>query len=262
MTRHSPSVIVLLAAITAFLVGSNSSEGDNGPATDDAQSKSSDQKPGSPTGASGGVLTGRALFEGKVPPPRKLVVDKDVDHCESAGGEVQEIVVAKDKALADVVVEIKGIKQKGEWDWKHPKDGYVIRQRGCLFKPHFLVVPDKAELTIYNHDTMLHNVNTAQWNIAQPGGEDYVSKKKIAYQGRPFVRINCNVHSWMEAWVYIARSPYYAVTGADGKFKIENVPPGSYKVTARHPKLRVQRFKITVEDGKTVKQEVTFKPKK
>ena len=137
----------------------------------------------------------------------------------------------------------------------------MIQQKGCRFHPNFLVVPAGAELTVYNNDPVLHNVNTGQWNIAQPGGEDYVSKRKLAYQGRPFVQLKCNVHSWMEAHVYLARSPYYAVTAADGKFRIENVPPGSYKVTARHPKLRTQRFKITIESGQTVEKEVTFKPR-
>ncbi len=262
MTRHSLCTLVLLLTSTAFLLGSSSDEGVTDAVQDGAQAKPAEKEPGSASRKTGGVLTGRVLFEGKVPPARRLVVDKDKDHCAPADGEVQEVVVGKDKALAGVVVEILGIKKEGEWEWKHPKDGYVIRQKGCRFNPHFLVVPDKAELTIYNDDAMVHNVNTAQWNIAQPGGQHYMSKKKIVFQGRSIVRLNCNVHKWMEAWIYVARSPYFAVTGADGKFKIENVPPGSYKVTARHSHLRTQRFKITIETGKTAEKEVTFKPKK
>lgn len=261
MTRQIPLLAVLLAATATFLIGWNDGESVEYLPTEAALQGSSGPESGAPSATAGGVLTGRALFEGSVPPPRKLVVDNDTDHCQVAEDEVQEIVVGEDKGLAGVVVEIQGVKHEGEWEWKHPQDGYVIRQKGCRFDPRFLVIPNGAELTIYNDDPVLHNVNTAQWNIAQPGGQSYESKRKITYQGRPFIKVSCNVHSWMQGWIYVARSPYYAVTGADGKFKIENVPPGSYKVTTRHPKLRTQRFKITVAAGQTAEQEVTFKPR-
>jgi len=208
---------------------------------------------------SGGVLEGRALFEGVVPSPVALVVDKDGAHCKQAAGERQEVVVGANMGLAGVVVEVQGLKGQGEW--QQPEGGYVIRQKGCAFAPEFLVIPAGTELTVHNNDPVLHNVNSGQWNIAQPGGKNEVTKRKMAFQGRPFVRVTCNVHSWMEAWVYVARSPYHAVTGTDGKFKIEGLPAGSYKATARHPKLRTQRLKFTVEAGKTTAQDVTFTPK-
>ncbi len=206
-----------------------------------------------------GVLEGRALFEGTVPSAVALVVDKDGAHCKQAAGKRQEVVVGPAKGLAGVVVEVQGLKGQGEW--QQPEGGYVIRQKGCSFAPEFLVIPAGTELTVHNNDPVLHNVNTGQWNIAQPGGKNEVTKRKMAFQGRPFVRVTCNVHAWMEAWVYVARSPFYAVTGKDGRFKIEGLPAGSYKATARHPKLRTQRLKFSVESGKTATQDVTFKPR-
>ncbi len=232
MTQQRRTVIFLLTVVPAFLCLVSTGETVDAP----------------------GTIAGRAVFEGSVPPARQLKVDKDMDHCMLAAGEVQDVVVGADGALSGVVVEVKGL----DGEWQHPEGGYVIRQKGCRFHPEFMVVPDGAELTIYNEDPVLHNVNTGQFNIAQPGGESYVSKRKIAFQGRSFIHVTCNVHGWMEAWIYVARSSFFAVTGADGSFRIDNVPPGTYKVSARHPNLRSKRFEVTVESGQTVEEQVIF----
>ena len=212
--------------------------------------------------AAGGALVGRALFDGSVPAPRKIEVNADMEVCRNTQREVQDVVVGADGALSGVVVEIAGVKQKqADLEWPPQEGGYVIRQKDCRFQPSFMVVPNKTELIIYNDDPVLHNLNTAQWNLAQPGGTVDPIRKTIMFQGRSFERVGCNVHGWMEAYVYIARSPYYAVTGADGRFRIENVPAGSYRVSARHPKLGAQRFKVEVGSGETAEQVVTFKPR-
>jgi hypothetical protein len=51
-----------------------------------------------------------------------------------------------------------------------------------------------------------------------------------------FLKFKCDVHPWMFAWVTVVDSPYFAVTGKDGKFTIKDVPPGKYTVTALHRK--------------------------
>lgn len=206
-----------------------------------------------------GALAGRTSFEGTPPAPREIAVSKDATECKHAAGAVQDVVVAADKSLAGVVVEILGIKQEGAWEWKHPEGGYAIRQKDCRFTPSQLVIPSGAEVLIYNDDPVLHNINTGQWNVAQPGKTDRPAKQKIRYAGQAFVRANCNVHSWMEAWIYVARSPFYAATGADGKFKIENVPPGAYKITASHPTLGTQKFEVTIASGQTATHDLTFR---
>ena len=205
----------------------------------------------------GGAFAGRILFEGKVPPPRKITVNKDPDSCSGAAREVQDVIVHSDdgKTLADVIVEIEFEKGR-KFEWKHPEEGYVITQKGCRFEPHIFVVPSGAELKIVNDDPIVHNINTGRWNIAQK--EQSIRTRKIKYRRRSFVRVNCNIHNWMESWMYIARSPYYSRTGGDGKFKIENVPPGSYSAIASHPTLGKKKLKVTIESGKTAEQDVTF----
>lgn len=267
--KRSPLLVAALAApVFVFLAGGYCTGEEVKVPTPGITPQTSATSPGQKSGSGNpsapisqgdsGALTGRALFKGTVPPARRIQVSKDGNECHNAAGEAQDVVVSADNALSGAVVEIHGIKPQGEWKWEHPENGYVIRQRDCRFHPDLLIVPANAELMVYNDDPVLHNINTGQWNIAQPKNSKPL-KKILRFQGRSLIRVNCDIHSWMETWIYVAQSPYYATTGADGRFRIERVPPGSYKVTASHPALGTQKFDITVGDGQTVEQDVLFR---
>ena len=72
----------------------------------------------------------------------------------------------------------------------------------------------------------------------------------------------CNVHAEMSAFVLVLENPYFSVTEKDGVFKIDNVPPGTYKVSAWHEKLRTVTQDVTVEAGKTSNVDYNLKKKK
>jgi hypothetical protein len=63
----------------------------------------------------------------------------------------------------------------------------------------------------------------------------------------------------MEAWIYVARSPLFAVTGPDGRFSIKGIPPGTYKTTASHATLGTERFEVTIDGGKVASRDLTFR---
>lgn len=218
--------------------------------TNDGPKDSAEKKPG--------VLIGRVVFFGEAPPPRRIQVNKDVKHCGHVKRKSQDVVVSSDGGLSGVVVEIRDVREPAEgWQWQHPKQGYVIRQKGCCFHPQLLVVPNGTELKIYNDDPVSHNINTGQWNILQASGTEPATKT-IRSTDPQFFHVSCNIHSWMESWIYVAASPYHAVTDKDGSFRIDKIPPGKYRVEARHPTRGKKRFRITVQEGKTVEQEVRF----
>ena len=68
-------------------------------------------------------------------------------------------------------------------------------------------------------------------------------------QPEMFLKFKCDVHPWMFAWVSVFDSPYFCISGADGKFTIKNVPPGKYTVEAAHRKLGIQTQDVEVKDG-------------
>jgi len=201
-----------------------------------------------------GILAGKISFTGTPPPPRVIQVNKDEDHCGAAAGQtVVEVAVGDDGGLAGCVVEITGLTGK----FSHPAAGYSIRQKGCRFVPHFQVIPNGAELTVHNDDPVLHNVNTGAWNQAQIAGAP-AFKKKVRFRGRALLRVNCNVHSWMEAWLYVARSPFFAMTDTSGAYRIADVPPGTYKVTFTHAALGAKSARLEIKGGKTTTHDLGY----
>ena len=213
----------------------------------------------SPAGAATGILVGHVRFSGEVPDPRQIQVTKDIEHCADAEGEIQDVVVAEDGSLADAIIEILGVDaDELELEYPDPEEGFVIRQKGCRFTPHVMVVPDETSLSIYNDDPVQHNINSGQWNFVQGPGTDPV-EQEIKFGGQAFTRITCNIHNWMEMWVYIPRSPLYARTSADGTFRIEGIPPGDYRARAVHPTLGTQRLSLTIASGEeTELEDVVF----
>ena len=202
-----------------------------------------------------GTYAGVITFEGELPPPRIIQATKDPDICMKGEGEVQDVHV-KDGKLAGAVVELSVRGAKG--DIKPPQDGFVIRQKDCRFTNPTIVAYDGAELTIFNDDPVQHNVNSGQWNQIQGPGPDPI-KQKINFSGVPFLRITCNIHNWMETWVYVAQSKFHAISGEDGRFKIDGLPPGKYRGYVLHPTLGKQRLSVTIEAGQTHEEGIVFK---
>lgn len=199
-------------------------------------------------------LSGRVTLDGDVPPLRVVSVTKDVEHCKAAGGEVQDVVVSADGGLAGVVVEIQGVDEPaGGWTWK--EGSHVVTQKGCRFEPSLLVVPAGSEIEIRNDDEVTHNVNTGEWNVLQSADDAPIVRSLKSTLPVP---VRCNIHSWMEATVYPARSPLFAVTDADGRYEIAGVPSGEYRVVYFHPTLGQVRERITFEGGKTATKDVAI----
>jgi plastocyanin len=168
-------------------------------------------------------------------------------------------VIGKNGELGDVVVYLKDssgndITGKSTGASAPP---VLLDQKGCLYTPQILAIQTGEKLTVRNSDPCIHNVHTvskagnAEHNDAQmAGGADlnYMFAKP-----EMFMKFECDVHPWMFAWVSIFDSPFYSISGTDGKFVIKNVPPGKYTVVAAHRKLGEQTQTLEVTDkGVTV----------
>jgi hypothetical protein len=73
------------------------------------------------------------------------------------------------------------------------------------------------------------------------------------------IPVKCNIHSWMHAYIGVVDNPYFAVTTADGGFRLPNLPPGTYTLTAWHEKLGVQRQTVTVTAGSPAASHFVFR---
>lgn len=190
----------------------------------------------------GGVIRGKVTFKGEAP-RLTLNVTADRKDCTHEGGKVvsPRLKVSPEGGVAETVVFLKSISE-GKPLSELP-GAFTLDQVGCVYEPFVQVVAFKERLAIFNSDSLTHNVNGklvggAQiFNYGMPN-PNYPKKKKVVSKRlvRPgVIQVNCHVHTWMSAYVWVVRHPYYAVTDSGGAFELTDVPPGDYELVAWHP---------------------------
>ncbi len=165
-------------------------------------------------------------------------------------------VVAADGKLANVFVYVK--EGLGDRQFPTSTEGVTIDQHGCLYHPHVLAIQTGQDLIIKNSDGILHNINTQPsvnqgFNVSQPVA---METSKTFSSAEVMIPVKCDVHGWMEAYIGVQDHPYMAVSGADGTFTLENLPPGTYTIEAWHELYGTQTQTVTVAAQGT--GEVTF----
>lgn len=210
-----------------------------------------------------GSLKGTVVFTGTAPKPTVFQVEKDGNTCGSGKREIQEVNADAKGNLKGVVVYLQAV--QGGKEFVKPKDGYVLNQEGCHFLPHVLVVPKGADVSIVNKDPVLHNIHTYQilgkvrrsmFNIAQPEQNQKITQK-VDPKNSNIIKVECDAHNFMHAWILTLDNPYYAITDASGNFEIKDIPAGKYTVKVWNPTLEVISKEVEIIDGKnTVKLEL------
>jgi hypothetical protein len=131
-----------------------------------------------------------------------------------------------------------------------------VEQSRCEYGPRALTVQSGTRLDIANDDPILHNVHARRltssgletiFNIAQPiRGQRTVVDPPLTSAG--IVALSCEAgHPWMSAYVLVADHPYTAVTDADGRFAIEHVPAGTYRIRMWHEGVRLTQVLKSVQ---------------
>jgi len=138
----------------------------------------------------------------------------------------------------------------------------AIRQIGCRYDPHVIAVVAGAPFKIFNGDPTLHNVLARVYTGPTDPPGDTIFNLGQGHQGEMDERqfddagiytLQCNVHSWMQAWVRAFPHGCFAVTGPDGKATLQlsaHLLDGTYKIDAWHPKFAAPLEQtITVKSG-------------
>ncbi len=208
-----------------------------------------------------GTVIGVVRFDGEVPKPQTLKVTVADKACHQGPMYSEKLVVSKDKKIQWAVASIKKIeggKSFSEGDTDNP---VTLDQKGCRFIPHVVICPKGRPLQILNSDGILHNVHTMArknqpFNRGMPGR---VKKIDVTFKRAERFPVKCDVHDWMGAWVIVADHPYYAVTGSDGTFKLDQVPAGTHTVQIWHETLGTQEKEVTVKAGEETQVEFVLK---
>ncbi len=156
-------------------------------------------------------------------------------------------VVGPDKGLANVFVYIKqGASPAPASAGSSP----VLDQVNCQYEPYVMGLVTGQKFTIRNSDSLMHNIHATprankEFNFAQvQKGQE--NKEKSFDKPEVLVRVKCDVHPWMFAWIGVVDHPYFAVTDKDGSFKISNLPAGTYTIEAYHLKAGAKHQEITL----------------
>jgi hypothetical protein len=116
-------------------------------------------------------------------------------------------------------------------------------------------------LDVVNKDPVLHNTHgyygkRTAFNMALPNQGQRIPTE-LPRAGT--ARIDCDAHGWMEGWIYVVDNPYYAITGADGKFSITDVPPGNYTLVAIQSLTGPIQQPVTIAAGKPTNLTIELK---
>ncbi len=197
-----------------------------------------------------GVLTGKISFTGKKPPRKKIDMEED-PQCSGMhknGMYDESLVVNPNRTLANVFVYVKeGLAGKV---FETPSTPVIIDQKGCWFAPRVLGIQIGQELKVINSDPVTHNIHplaqiNRPWNQSQSEGAEPLQRRFT--KPEVMIRVKCNIHSWMRAWIGVLDHPYFAVTQGNGSFEIKNLPPGNYTLAAWQEDLGEQTQQVTVE---------------
>lgn len=205
-------------------------------------------------------VTGKVSLKGTPPPEKELPLDAACGKLwPNEKPKTRFYVVGADQALGDVFVYLKADGLKGA----APTKPALLDQKGCEYIPYVLGAQTGQKILVRNSDPVLHNVHAIpggksgnkEFNLAQmAGGKDI---ERAFDHPEIFVRFKCDVHIWMFAYVGVLPHPYYAVTGQDGRYKIEGVPPGKYTLVAFHRKAHGTEDKALTQEITVGDQGVT-----
>jgi plastocyanin len=207
----------------------------------------------------GGSIVGKISYAGPKVDRKEIMPTVDATVCGQHGMiESDELVVSSSGGLQYAVVRLTNIKAGRPASEIPPT---MLVQKGCMFSPHVFAVATGTLVRERNTDGILHNVHThssrnPSVNFAHPPSKPEVD---LASFGAPeSIKVTCDVHNWMTAWIWVSSHPYIAVTGPDGTFKITGVPPGQYKVEVWHETLGKSSHDVTVTAGKETRLDVSL----
>ena len=197
-------------------------------------------------------VSGTVKFDGAAPKPAKIDMSQD-PACK--GANQSETLVVDNGNLANVFVYVK--EGLGDRTFAAPTEAAALDQQGCRYHPHVLGVMVGQKVDIKNDDPTTHNIhptpaNNREWNESQPPKAPAIEKDFAREE--IMLPVKCNQHPWMKMYINVVKSPFYAVTGPDGKYEIKGLPPGDYTLAFVQEKLGEQDQKVTLaaKDSKTV----------
>ncbi len=193
-----------------------------------------------------GTVKGTVRFTGAGTEQKMLPVILDQNVC-GKEKEAGALVLSPDKGIRNAVVSLRLPPAGAKWAGLAPP--VQMDQKECVFVPRVVVVPVGGTVEFLNTDRLLHNLHSLgtenrTFNRTQPKGRTI----PIVFKKPEIIRVDCDLHPWMRAWVVVADHPFYTVTTDRGEFILDNLPPGTYTVQVWQETLGTVTKEVTVSD--------------
>jgi Carboxypeptidase regulatory-like domain len=215
-----------------------------------------------------GKITGTVKLDGTPPHMKGIDMSKD-PYCSkyhaNSPAQLELVVVGKNGGLQNVVLYLsQGLSPEAAS--QKPSTIPVFDQKGCMYTPHVLPMDVGQEYKVTTSDQTAHNIHpepnpmtgNIPWNRSQPPGAPPIVQSWKAEEVA--IPVKCNIHPWMHGYHVVVKGPY-AVTDDSGSYTIENMPPGSYTVSAWQETYGTQTQKVTVAGGQAATANFTYKAK-
>ncbi|HIP22792.1 MAG TPA: hypothetical protein EYG79_04235 [Rhodobacteraceae bacterium] len=213
----------------------------------------------------GGSFIGTVSAGDNAADSRSYTISKDTDICGEGTREVNFVELNDAGMLMGAVVFLVDVDAGKPF----PEElmGLTLNQEQCEFSPALGVMANRGELTAVNDDHTLHNIHTYEqigsarrsvMNVSQPEAGDTVTKTIKLRRGNG-MKVECDAHDFMHAFVYVAKNPYFSVVDENGAFEIGDIPAGTYEVMMWHGFLgEVEVGEITVDAGGEVSMDLSY----
>jgi plastocyanin len=201
-----------------------------------------------------GTITGEVRFTGTVPPMGTLNFGSFRECSAQHEGPVPTgDALVRDGKVQNAFVWISaGLEDRV---FAVPTEPVTIDQQGCLYVPRVAGAQVDQTIRFVNSDRTIHNVHgkpsaSANWNVAlsRQGSDRTI---RVDTPEVP-ISVRCDLHPWMQGWIGVVDHPYFAVTGPDGTFTLESVPPGEYTVAVWHERFGRRQAQVTLEPSGSV----------
>jgi len=203
----------------------------------------------------GAIVRGAVKIAGAVPKVPPLQITKYKEICKDVPNE--SLSVGPGQGVRFAVVTLEGV-TKGKAVEKETV--HELDNMKCRFTPRVQAASIGQFVLLKNSDPILHTAHALfandqpQFNVGLYPGR--TSRKPLVAAG--LVKIRCEVHQWMAAYIVVTEHPYHAVSDVYGEYELRDVPPGVYQLKVWHETLGTQEKRIEVKPAGTPKVDFTF----
>ena len=217
------------------------------------------------TGQEGNV-TGTIAFNGEAPARARIPMSAD-PACERTNqNPLSEEVVVNGGKLQNVFIHVTGGQTADGQNitnmrFAAPTEARVLDQHGCHYVPHVVGLQTGQQLSVTNSDPTPHNINVQPrtnraFNRQQAAGAGPINETFT--RAETLIPVKCNQHPWMRAYIGVVSHPFYAVSGENGSYRIEGLPPGTYTIEAWHERFGTKTAQVTVAANGTATADFSF----